>query len=200
MEFILTTRGSCQVVHNGYLYQKNKTLASGLTYWECTWRRSGDGCKGRIVIVPDDTFLRKAEKIEIVPSRAGMKRTAQNTTERTQNILTTNIQGWQQETLAQMPNSKTLKWDIQRQRRPDNPPVPDANNTQFALRQPYTVISTGERFLFYDNQRHDMILLFGTQRSIDHLGECRHWFMDRTFKTSPGQFIQVYMALMKARI
>ena len=58
MEFILTTRGSRQVVHNGYLYKKKKTLASGITYWECTQRRSGDGCKGRIAIAADDTFLR----------------------------------------------------------------------------------------------------------------------------------------------
>ena len=69
----------------------------------------------------------------VVRSRAGMKRTAQNTAERTQNILTTHIQGLPQETFEQMHNSETLKRDIRRQRRPDHPPVPDANNTQFAL-------------------------------------------------------------------
>ena len=62
------------------LYQRNKTLASGLTCWECTQRRSGDGCKGRIVTAPDDTFLRIAidhthpptpEKIEVL--RKGSK-------------------------------------------------------------------------------------------------------------------------------
>ena len=49
----------------------------------------------------------------------------------------------QEERLAQMLNSGTLKRDIRRQRRPDHPPVPDDNNTQ-----PYTVTSTGGRFLF----------------------------------------------------
>ena len=121
-----------------------------------------------------------------------MKRTAHNTAERTQNILATHLQGLPQETLAQMPNSETLKRDIRRQRRPGHPPVPDANNTEFALPQEYTVTSIGERFLFYDNERQDRILLFGTQRSIDYLGECSHWFMDGTFKTSPRQFIQLY--------
>ena len=35
MEFLLTNRGSRQVAYEGYLYHKNKTLASGITYWEC---------------------------------------------------------------------------------------------------------------------------------------------------------------------
>ena len=43
------------------------------------------------------------EKIEVVRSRAGMKRTDHNTAERTQNILTTHLQGLPQETLAQIP-------------------------------------------------------------------------------------------------
>ena len=34
MEFIETTKGGCQIVLDGYLYQKNKSLSSGITYWE----------------------------------------------------------------------------------------------------------------------------------------------------------------------
>ena len=42
------------------------------------------------------------------------------------------------------------------------------------LPQPYTVTNAGERFLLYDNDREDRLLLFGTDRSIDHLARMGH--------------------------
>ena len=111
MEFLLTNRGSRQVAYEGYLYHKNKTLASGITYWECVQRRDGDGCKGRIVISDDDTLLRVAiehshpptpDKIEGIRSRAGMKRTSHNTNEKTHNILITHLVGLSQEALSKL--------------------------------------------------------------------------------------------------
>ena len=200
MELLFTNRGIRQVAYEGYLYHKNKMIASGITYWECVQRRDGDGCKRRFVISADDTLLRVAiehshpptpDKIEGIRSRAGMKRTAHNTNEKTHNILITHLVGLSQETLSQLPNSETLKRDIRRQRRPNHPPVPAANCKQFVLPQPYTVTNAGERFLLYDN-REDRLLLFGTDRSIAHLAQCNHWFMDGTFKTSPLQSTQVY--------
>ena len=60
------------------------------------------------------------------------------------------------------------------------------------LPQPYTVTNAWERLMLYDNNREDRLLLFGTDRSIDHLAQCNLWFMDGTFKTSPLQFTQLY--------
>ena len=83
-------------------YTKKITLSSGITYWECAQRRSIDGCKGRIVVAPDDQFLRQAsghthppdpEKIAIVKSRAMMKSEAEHTRGKTQNVLTNNLLG-----------------------------------------------------------------------------------------------------------
>ena len=57
---------------------------------------------------------------------------------------------------------------------------------------PFDVTATGERFLLYDNQREDRILIFATQASLTFLGNSRHWFMDGTFSTVPPQFSQLY--------
>ena len=132
------------------------------------------------------------ERVEVVKSRAGMKRAARNTAEKTHNILTENIAGLSDETLAQMTKPETLRRDIRRHKRPNQPPVPVVNNTLFALPPQYTLSSTGNNFLLYDNNIQDRLLLFGTQQSIDFLENCGHWFMDGTFNASPLQFAQIY--------
>ena len=36
------------------------------------------------------------------------------------------------------------------------------------------------------------MLLFGSQRGLDFLARCPHWYMDGTFDTLPPQFMQLY--------
>ena len=50
IEFITTTRGGRQLLRDSYLYYKNKSLNNGSSYWECKERRSGNGCKVKIVL------------------------------------------------------------------------------------------------------------------------------------------------------
>ena len=91
MEFIGTTKGSRQLTINCYLFYKHKTLSGGNTYWECTERHSGNGCKAKIVLNIDNVFQRQVnehshpcnpEKVAVVKSRAGMKRAASQTVEK----------------------------------------------------------------------------------------------------------------------
>ena len=144
MEFIETTKGGRQIALDGYLYQKNKTLSSGITYWECAQRRSIDGCKGSIVVAPDDQFLRQAsghthppdpEKIAIVKSRAMMKSEAEHTRGKTQNVLTNNLLGLSDATLARMPKPETMRRDIRRHKTPNPIVLPAANDTMFVVPQ-----------------------------------------------------------------
>ena len=59
MEFILTSKGGgCrQVIRDGYIYQKNKNLPNGKTYWECQQRRNINGCIAKLVLGPADEFI-----------------------------------------------------------------------------------------------------------------------------------------------
>ena len=57
MEFITTTRGGRQLLRDSYLYYKNKSLNNGSLYWECKERRSGNGCKVKIVLDEQETSV-----------------------------------------------------------------------------------------------------------------------------------------------
>ena len=57
MEFITTTRGGRQLLRDSYLYYKNKSLNNGSSYWECKERRSGNGCKVKIVLDEQETSV-----------------------------------------------------------------------------------------------------------------------------------------------
>ena len=72
------------------------------------------------------------------------------------------------------------------------PPIPEDGDTLFDIPQRFTVTSTGDDFLKYNNQRADRILIFGTGRCLNFLQNSDNWFMDGTFLTVPPQFAQLY--------
>ena len=130
---------------------------------------------------------------DLLKARAGIKRSAKDTAEKTQNIITTNIAGLQENVLARLPNIETIRRDVRRNRLNNHPAVPDINDTQFAIPQNYyTVDVLGQQFLVYDNGRPDCILLFGTDEGFRFLRNSQDWFFDGTFKSSPVQFMQLY--------
>ena len=55
-----------------------------------------------------------------------MKSAANETAEKTQNIMTANLGGLGEEALARMPNEETLRRDIRRNRKVNDVVVPDA--------------------------------------------------------------------------
>ena len=72
-------------------------------------------------------------------------------------------------------------------------PVPQLNDLQIVLPQPYCITTEGDRFLqeggYANNSR---MLLFGLQKDLKFLARCPHWYMDGTFDTLPQQFMQLY--------
>ena len=118
MEFITSTKGSQKLCYNGYIYIKNKLLTNGNTYWECAERRSGNGCKAKMRLDPTNEIINAAnehthepdpERIAVIKVRAGMKRAAKETDSSTNNILTRNLRGLDQEELARFPNIETMR-------------------------------------------------------------------------------------------
>ena len=105
-----------------------------------------------------------------------------------------NIAGVTNNVLAKLPRMKTMHRDVRRQHatHTTHPPILDDGNTLFDILQRFTVTSTGDEFLKYDNQRADRILIFGTGRCLNFLQNSDNWFMDRTFLTVPPQFAQLY--------
>ena len=121
--------------------------------------------------------------------RAGIKRSAKNTAGKTQNIITANIAGLEENVLARLSNIETIRRDVRRNRPNNHPPVPDVYDTQFAIPQNYTVDVLGQQFLVYDNGRPD---LFGTDEGFRFLSNAQDRFWDGTFKSSRVQSMQLY--------
>ena len=75
----------------------------------------------------------------LLKARAGIKRSAKNTAGKTQNIITANIAGLEENVLARLSKIETIRRYVRRNRPNNHPPVPDIYDTQFAIPQNYTV-------------------------------------------------------------
>ena len=58
------------------------------------------------------THAADPEGNDLLKARAGIKRFAKDTAEKTQNIITTNIAGPQENVLARLPNIETIRRDV----------------------------------------------------------------------------------------
>ena len=103
---------------------------------------------------------------DLLKARAGIKRSAKDTAEKTQNIITANIAGLQESVLARLPNVETIRRDVKRNRPNDHPAVPDIYDTQCAI--PY-------------HGRPDCILLSDTDKGFHFLSNSHDLFLDGTF-------------------
>ena len=116
------------------------------------------------------THAADPEGNDLLKARAGIKRSAKDTAEKTQNIITANIGGLQENVLARLPT------------------VPDINDTQFTIPQNYNVEVLGQQLLVYDNGRPDCIHLFGTDEGFRFLSNSQDWFLDGTGFLNQAQF------------
>ena len=134
---------------------------------------------GRLVNIP----MRAApdpEKVLVEKSRLAIKRAAIETNASTNNIIAANIAGVTDNVLAKLPRMETMRRDVRRQpaTHAAYPPISADSDTLFGIPQRFTITSTGNEFLKYDNQRADRILISVTGRSLNFLQNSENWFMD----------------------
>lgn len=202
MDFIKSNRGNNILVHDNFLYNKQKTLSNDVISWECINRRNKKSCMARVKTLDNEvvgtmnehTHPPQPDEIRVMKVRAGMKQRARETTERTRNIISHGISNEDDDVLANFPSFRTMQRDIQRNRHSaqEHVPIPANNDFQFAIPHQYTITSTGEPFLQIDNQFGGRFLMFGSRRSIDFLRDSPDWYVDGTFDTVPAQFMQLY--------
>ena len=193
MEFIKSTRGARLLVKDQYHFLKNKT-GNGKTYWECAERRSGNGCRVKIILDDNDNLIQQTgehehipnpEKIAVKKIRASMKRDAQVSNATTNNIIAANIAGAPGGVLAKVGKIQTVRGAFRRQRAAvmGYPEIPEG--ILFDIPEPFNRSSTGEPFIQFDNGREDRIVIFGTRESLSFLQNRNNWFMDGTFSHRP---------------
>ena len=88
-----------------------------------------------------------------------MKRRSQDTADPTQRILNDSVQDLPQATLAKLGKTETIKRDLFRQRRINEPDVPRRNDNLFAIPGQFTLTAEGNQFLQYDNNLPNRISL-----------------------------------------
>ena len=120
MEFIEPTNGGRKLSKDGFLYIKNKVLTNERAYWKCAQRRSGNGSNVKITLDPAGKFVTQThqhshaadpEDNDLLKARARIKRSAKDTAEKTQNIITINIARLHENVLARLPNVETITSD-----------------------------------------------------------------------------------------
>ena len=201
MEFIETTKEGKKLSKDGFLYIKNKIVTNGRTYWECVQRHNENGCNVKVTLDAAGRFVAQThehthaadpEGNNFLKPRPGIKRSAKDTAEKTQNIITVNTAELQENVLARLPNIEAILRGVRMNRPNNHPAVPDIYDKQFAILHNYTVDVLGQQFLVYDHGRPDRIVLFGTDKGFRFLSNSQDWFLDGTFKSIPGQFMQLY--------
>ena len=60
MKFIKTSEVGRKPIRNNFMYHLNKTLKNYNTNWECDKRCSGSGCKAKVVLDQQNSFLRQS--------------------------------------------------------------------------------------------------------------------------------------------
>ena len=202
MEFVKSTRGNKDLlVLVGFVYSQNKISAAGVASWECVERRNAKSCMAKLKTVNQvevgrlhqHTHPADHEKIPILKIKAEMKHRAQNSAEKTRDVLSSVVAGKTERTLARCPKEQTMRRYIRNARQKGNrlPPVPRADDLQFIIPQEYGLTTEGEQFLQVNNFANgSRMLVYGSQR--DFLTSCDHWYMDGTFDTLPSQFLQLY--------
>ena len=190
-------------IRDKFMYTYQKELANDVSTWECVLRRKGQ-CKARVHLSAGGEFLRIVNKhthpsvptqFEITKVRAGIKRRADTTQDKTQQILAAEMQGVSESAAVNMPSLDNIRRNIRYQRQ-DNPlPNPlHRNDIPAILTHEYQVTSMEEPFLLLDSGVDDpeRFFIFGTNRGLQLLGQSQHWYADGTFKVCPQVFFQVY--------
>ena len=111
----------------------------------------------------EHTHAPDPEKDLVEKSKSAIKRAAIETNASTKSIIAANIAGVTGNVLARLPRMETMRHDVRRERATPAayPPILGDGDTLFDILR-FTVTSTGNEFLKYDNQTADRMLILGT--------------------------------------
>jgi hypothetical protein len=151
---------------------------------------------------------------EVITSRLKRK-AAENPAEPPARILRTELQGATDDVLSQLPAQPALLRTMRRTRSKHAPANPKKLSKLREIPDEYQRTVLGERFLLSDSGPPDeededsdveeeeagvqeeepeapRTIVFATRKNLELLCESAVWFVDGTFKTSPGIFAQVF--------
>lgn len=203
ISFITSTHNQQQLVYNSQRYclkQNNKNSK----LWRCTRQN----CPASVSISLNNIIIRKNDnhnhfiecnEVKIVGLRHHLKQEAQTTSIPIDKLIEDNyskfiIKENITDTLVKIPNIKTLKNTISKQRRKVRPALPHRlEDLSSPIPNQYTLTHRNIPFLLHDGLIGTKRgLLFSTISDIQYLSKQSCWYCDGTFYTCPSIFYQIY--------
>ena len=199
LEYVKSQKGHDLLVFRGFTFRREREH-NGTIYWKCTDYRIAK-CNGRVNVM--DGRIIKSTSHNHVPDPAKIqaravinqiKDRAKSTQEATHQIVAISTSSLSSAVCGQLPTVPLIKRTIQRARQHNNLPLTNPTSlTELELPEPFTQTINGHPFLLYDSgPSNNRILLFSTQRNLDLMTQCNHWYADGTFKSAPQLFTQIY--------
>ena len=189
-----TQRGREKVIFRGYAYVKDKNGPNDVSYWRCE-RKDELFCKGRArmcsgkikALVGDHNHAPEVERKEVATVRDCIAVHSQETVESTSQIVTSVLAQASFAAVVQLPHTKSLKRQSQRDRiRVQNVPPNPGTLQDLQLPDNYKNTIDGDLFLLYDSgpaAAENRMILFCTEVNLNLLDDSEHWYTDGTFKT-----------------
>ena len=203
-----TQHGREKVIFRGYAYVKDKNGPNDVSYWRCE-RKDELFCKGRArmcsgkikALVGDHNHAPEVERKEVATVRDCIAVHSQETVESTSQIVTSVLAQASFAAVVQLPHTKSLKRQSQRDRiRVQNVPPNPGTLQDLQLPDNYKNTIDGDLFLLYDSgpaAAENRMILFCTEVNLNLLDDSEHWYTDGTFKTVPRLFLQLYTIAVK---
>ena len=183
-----------------FCYRKDYLNKDGTSSWRCC----KTACRGRIKLDMNDNILSLSgvhhHPPDVVENRCRVfneiiRDRAKTTVEKPRTIIQTASCGITDEVASAVPDYLASQRRIQRTRRKAGVLFPTPQCVQDVV-IPESLVRTAnnDNFVLWDSGAGDenRTFIFGTEDNLRLLQEFKHWFVDGTFKISPGLYFQVW--------
>ncbi|CAF1535915.1 unnamed protein product [Adineta ricciae] len=178
IEKLMSQKSRPMVAHRGFIYTLERTLED-----KCTFRCKNRNCKARChtnlsmdFFMLDPTAHSHAPNPEQIPAIEAMnkiKMKVVSSDEATSSIIQSSLRALPLTAVSSLPSPASLVRTVRRQR-----PTPCSTSNSLLL-DLFRKTDRGEDFVLYEDNQ---MIICATTRNLSLLKQCKHWFVDGTFK------------------
>jgi len=201
MEIIKTQKGREMLVVEAFSFVREKKVANEKVFWKCS-EYSKSKCLARchtiegvlVKRIGEHNHVAHAAKIAARKVVTAIKERATSTQEAGHQILATTSAVVPASVAVQLPSIRGMKQAMRRVRRVEQLPLPTPEHLDsLVIPDAYKRTLSGENFLLHDSgPGQNRFFIFSTERNLERMRQCEHWYADGTFKSSPPLFQQIY--------
>jgi len=192
VEYVTSSRGTRQVLHEGYLHNKNSTTQTSV-HWKCVVRE----CKGRVTTAGDyvkntTPHSHPPEDSSSIRFKSNIRKKAREETTPMPTLYREELNRQNPDNIANMPSFTSVSSALYRHRRHAIPNLPETR-ADVKLEGPWTETSDGQPFLLFDDGEDNKIIAFCTIHQLQALQAADVLYMDGTFSACPALWNQLYV-------